>query len=515
MQLRPYQEECLEAITQAGNGRWLCVLATGLGKTIIISRIPRYGRTLLLAHREELLTQPRKYFDCSYGIEMGSSHYQGEDVCAASVQSMTRRLNKFKPDEFEMIIVDEAHHSSSSSYRKILDYFTGAKRVIGFTATPNRADGVGLEGQYDKIIFNRDIRFGIENGWLSPIECHRVKLDYDLSALAVRMGDYTASDLDKVMNTEKHTLAIKDIIESGKVDFPCLIFACTISHAHNIANSLANAVALDASSTNRAEVLSKFKSGEIKVLVNCALFTEGTDLPLVKSVIIARPTCSHALYSQMVGRGLRLADGKDKCKLFDLVGASNTPICYAPTLLGIEPSIIPVTEQSKLVGDLLCDIPEVAERAINTPDAWVNNVKMVNLFSRRMGVNTHKVAYILTADRRYILDLSFVHIEVSAPDNVGISSFHNKHTREFFFAPAQECFDYAFRFLRSKFGMEKKLWDLSTAMRGWGKYPITEKQLHYIESLCIAKKVQIPYRIKRELTQFSASQIISRLKNYA
>ena len=106
MQLRDYQQECLEKIAQKGAGRWLCQLATGMGKTVIFSRIPRGGRTLILAHREELVKQPGKYFDCPIGIEMAGNSAGNEPVVCASVQTLAKRLDKFQPDTFETIIVD-------------------------------------------------------------------------------------------------------------------------------------------------------------------------------------------------------------------------------------------------------------------------------------------------------------------------------------------------------------------------------------------------------------------------
>lgn len=515
LQLRPYQKECLSAIAKAGNGKWLCVLATGLGKTVIISQIPRHGRMLLLAHRQELLTQPRKYFDCSYGVEMGERHYNGEEVCAASVQSLSRRLHKFKPDDFELIVVDEAHHCASSSYKKIMNYFTGAKRVIGFTATPNRADGMGLESQFSQIIFNKDVRYGIEGGWLSPIECHRVKVNYDLTNCLMHMGDFSATALERAINTSKYNGAVKELVTSGKVNFPCLIFACTVDHAHEIAKGLPNAKALDADSKDRAEVLEQYKNGEIDVLVNCALFTEGTDLPLVKSVIIARPTCSHALYSQMVGRGLRLAERKDKCQVFDLVGvAENVPICTAPSLIGVEEQAVPKSMRDDLVGDLLKDIPLVATKSLNSIESWVGSMKVVELFSKRISVKTHKVAYILTADMRYVLDISCIRIEISAPDNLGNSHYLDS-TGVLFTATTQECLDHAYQHLCKNCATNKTLWDLNIAKNTWGRHPVSEKQLAYIKQLCKKKGVELPFSVRKDLTKFTASQIIERLKNYA
>ncbi|MDD3230814.1 MAG: DEAD/DEAH box helicase family protein, partial [Oscillospiraceae bacterium] len=119
MHLREYQQECIDSIIKAGSGAWLAVMATGLGKTVTFANLPRTGRTLILSHRRELVTQPRKYFDCDYGIELGPQHSHGEPVVSASVQTMTHRMNDFAPDEFDRIICDEAHHSGAKTYHDI------------------------------------------------------------------------------------------------------------------------------------------------------------------------------------------------------------------------------------------------------------------------------------------------------------------------------------------------------------------------------------------------------------
>ena len=123
MQLRPYQQDCIAAIEAQPPGAYLCQMATGLGKTVTFANIPRHGRVLLLSHREELVEQPRKYYDCSFGVERAENHSAGEEVVSASVQTLTRRLSRFRPDDFDTIIVDECHHSAAKSYRRVLDYF--------------------------------------------------------------------------------------------------------------------------------------------------------------------------------------------------------------------------------------------------------------------------------------------------------------------------------------------------------------------------------------------------------
>lgn len=136
IKLRPYQVECIETIEEQPPGAYLTQMATGLGKTVTFANIPRHGgRMLILSHREELVEQPRKYFDCSYGVERAQNHSNGEEVVSASVQSIVRRLDRFDPADFQLIICDEAHHAAASTYRKIFDYFRPEK-LIGFTATP-------------------------------------------------------------------------------------------------------------------------------------------------------------------------------------------------------------------------------------------------------------------------------------------------------------------------------------------------------------------------------------------
>ena len=150
MELRPYQKECIETIEAQPPGAYLCQMATGMGKTVTFANIPRHGeRMLILSHREELVEQPRKYFDCSYGVERAGSRSDGEVVVSASVQSLARRLDRYDPQDFGLIICDEAHHAAASTYRKIFDYFQPEK-LIGFTATPNRGDKVRLDDIFSR-----------------------------------------------------------------------------------------------------------------------------------------------------------------------------------------------------------------------------------------------------------------------------------------------------------------------------------------------------------------------------
>lgn len=198
--LRDYQEECIEEIVRRGAGRHLVHMATGLGKTVTFSSIPRTGRTLILSHRMELVEQPRKYYDCSFGVEAAERYATDEEVVSASVQTLRldKRLHRFSPGEFDTIITDEAHHAVADSYRKIYDYFK--PRVhIGFSATPNRGDKVRLDGVFDDIIFSRSLVWGIEEGWLCDIDAKRVEMDCDLSRMELVARDYKQSALGEAV----------------------------------------------------------------------------------------------------------------------------------------------------------------------------------------------------------------------------------------------------------------------------------------------------------------------------
>ena len=272
LKLRDYQEEVLGIIDNLKPGSYLIQMATGLGKTMTFTHIKRKGRVLVLAHREELITQPVKYYDCPVGIEMASQYSNGEEVVIASIMSLTHRLNKLKPNDFDIIIIDEAHHAAAQSYKKIINYFK-PRLLLGFTATPNRGDKVRLDDVFQKIIFQRDLKWAIQNKYLTDINCLRVNIGYDISKVARRMGDFAVGELEEVMNTEILNGAIAEAYQKYAKG-ATLIFATSVEHAQNIAKLIPGAVAVTADTKNRAELIQKFTNREIPVLVNCMIFTE-------------------------------------------------------------------------------------------------------------------------------------------------------------------------------------------------------------------------------------------------
>lgn len=358
MELRPYQAECIETIEAQPPGAFLAQMATGLGKTVTFANIPRHGeRMLILSHREELVEQPRKYFNCSYGIERAQQHSHGEEVVSASIQTLARRLSDFDPEDFRLIICDEAHHAAASTYRKIFDYFRPEK-LIGFTATPNRGDKVRLDTVFSKIIFQRDLRWGVKNGYLCDIHCRRVDIGFDITAVHTRQGDYAPGELDQAMDGTADAIAqaYRDMAVGAT-----LIFAVSVHQAEEIAKRIQGAVVVTGETKNRSAIIDAFTAGEIPCIVNCMVFTEGTDIPRVETVIVARPTQSESLYAQMVGRGLRLYPGKQRLELIDCVGITGkASLCTAPSLLGIDMDNVPKRKEKDIEGDLF-ELPEKIE----------------------------------------------------------------------------------------------------------------------------------------------------------
>ena len=498
MELRPYQKECIDTIEEQPPGSYLAQMATGLGKTVTFANIPRHeNRMLILSHREELVEQPRKYFDCSYGVERAQSHSHGEEVVSASVQTMVRRLDRFAPDEFGLIICDEAHHAAASTYRKIFDHFRPEK-LIGFTATPNRGDKVRLDTVFSKIIFQRDLRWGIKNGYLCDITCRRVDIGFDLSAVHTRRGDYAPGELDEAMDGTADAIAeaYRDLAVGAT-----LIFAVSVHQAEEIAKRITGAVVVTGETKNRAAIIEAFTRGEIPCIVNCMVFTEGTDIPRVETVIIARPTQSEALYAQMVGRGLRLYPGKQKLMLIDCVGVTGKAcLCTAPSLLGLDMENVPKRKAQEIEGDLF-DLPLKIDAASDVPESWVKNIHIVDLWAQEQKYQLHDVNWFKLPDGSLVCSLEDKQsITIPCPDALGMVNLPDGRR-----CGMQEALDQAYLTLMRDYAGCRQLWDVN-AVRRWGSYPATEKQLEIIKRRCKGFDTS-------GLSKGDASQILNRLFN--
>lgn len=469
-------------------------MPTGCGKTATFTHIPRQGRVLVLAHREELVRQPARYYDCPVGFEIATERSKGEEVVIASVQSLVNRLDRFAPDEFDKIITDEAHHAAAGTYRKIYDHFTPDKH-IGFTATPNRGDKVKLDDVFSEIIFQRDLRWAIENGFLCDIYCMRVNIGFDLTAVHTRHGDYAPGELDEAMEGTADAIA-QAYREQAKG--PTLIFAVSVHQAEEISRRIPGSIVVTGKTKDRSDIIRRFTNREIPCIVNVMVFTEGTDMPLVETVIIARPTQSESLYTQMVGRGLRRHPEKERLILIDCVGVTGkASLCTAPSLIGVDLKNVPESKVEQIQGPLF-ELPIKAVSASDCPESWIRNIEIVDLWAKGMSYDLHGVNYFQMPDGRLVCSLpNNRRITIPAPDALGYVCIGGETIGY------QAALDRAYKMLQENYSRDSMIWNLDAA-KGWGKKPATDSQLRIIQ-----KKFK---NFNTEgLNRLQASQILNRM----
>jgi len=502
MKLREYQEECLEKIKKAGTGKYLIQMATGLGKTVIFTTLinnqTNYGRCLIISHREELVKQPLKYITKTKGIEMGKYTSNHEETISGCIASLIRRYKKFSPEYFGLIIVDEAHHSAANSYKKLLDYFK-PKLLLGFTATPNRADSKRLDKVYDKIIYKYNLLDGIKNGYLSNIRCKRVYVKYDLKNVRSQSGDYKVSDLENELIESENPKAIAKIYQEHATG-ATLIFGVSVKHCEEIAKNIKGAVVVTAETKNREQIIKDFTAGKINCIVNCMIFTEGTDIPKINTIIIARPTKNVSLYTQIVGRGLRLYDGKEYLNLIDCVGVStDLNLCTAPSLLGIDYNDEKaLKKENELAMDVdLFNLPEIIEEKQDHPDNWKINYKVVNLWAKKQNYQLHNINWYKHSDGHFSLSLKNKNITTGPINELGYITFKGQQYE------AQNFFDRVFKQLNTKYPDQKYIWDLNI-MKSWGYKPASEAQINQIQKA-------LPNYNTYGLNKLQASQILNKI----
>jgi superfamily II DNA or RNA helicase len=352
---RPYQLACIAAIREElkRHRSTLVVMATGLGKTVTFAEIARLvaakgGRSLIVAHRGELLTQAQRKLESlgvAVGVEKASQSAADESVVVASVQSLRgARLSAWPRDAFKLVVIDEAHRATAKTYRDIVEHFSAAK-VLGVTATPDRLDGQAMGDVFESCAYRYGMRDAIKDGWLVPLTAQRVHVEgLDLSAVRTVAGDLHQADLDEAMRACVD--GVTEPLLRLATDRPTILFAVSVAHAHALAASInarrpGSALALDGSAKDkdRSQAIESFLRGACQHLVNCSLFTEGFDAPSTSCIAIARPTKSRALYTQMVGRGTRLAEGKSDCLILDFAGNAGKHSLAGPAdvLAGDEP----------------------------------------------------------------------------------------------------------------------------------------------------------------------------------
>lgn len=380
-ELRPYQQQARDRIHaewDAGHTRTLLVLPTGTGKTIVFASVAadqvRAGdRVLILAHRGELLEQAADKLQRSTGLV--SAVEKAESTCldswfrvvVGSVQTLQRtaRLERFPRDYFGTIIIDEAHHAITDGYRRILDYFSGAK-VLGVTATPDRGDMRNLGEVFDSLAFEYKLTDAIKEGYLCKIMAQTIPLQLDITSVTMSGGDYAVGDLGTALDPYLEQIAAEMAVRCK--DRKTVVFLPLIRTSQKFRDLLGahgfRAAEVNGQSDDRRQVLADFDAGKYNVLCNSMLLTEGWDCPSVDCVVVLRPTKVRSLYSQMVGRGTRLSPDKTDLLLLDFLWMTDKHELCRPADLVCEDRTV-ARQMTEHLAETGCpeDIEEAAAQA--------------------------------------------------------------------------------------------------------------------------------------------------------
>jgi DNA repair protein RadD len=343
IELHPFQRDAVDQIEREiseGKRRLLYVAPTGAGKTVvgaeIINRaVERHHRVLVIAHRREIITQTRDKLVAN-GVNPGIVLAGFEDelrpyanVQVAGIQTLHARAirsNRMPMPAATYLIIDEAHHARAGTYQKVLDHYPDAV-VIGLTATPVRGDGRGLGNIFETMIEAPQIAELIKLGHLVPTKVY-APVDREIAkGVRTQTGDYVVSALSARMNTDQLVGdVVADWLKHGERR-RTVAFGVDVAHSVHIRNAFlefdVRAEHLDGSTpkTERDAILARLRSGETEIVTNCAVLTEGWDMPAVSCLILARPTKQLGLFRQMVGRVLRPAEGKTDAIILDHSGA--------------------------------------------------------------------------------------------------------------------------------------------------------------------------------------------------
>ena len=313
-------------------------------------------------HRKELVEQAARHCSNAYPdkiveIEMAKQRGSGyADITVASVQSIlsSDRLIKFRPDRFKLVLVDEAHHIVAKSYLQVLEHFRlygqtspeeAAPALVGVSATLSRFDGLKLGAAIDHIVYHKDYVDMIGEKWLSDVAFTTIKSHVDLSKIkSPAFGDFPLDALSRAVNTdEANEITVRSWMAKAQDRKSTLVFCVDTAHVRSLSAKF-NEYGIEARCITgkdrvsvRSDRLDAFRKGAFPVLLNCGVFTEGTDIPNIDCVLLARPTRSRNLLVQMIGRGMRLHPGKKDCHVIDMVASLGIGIVTVPTLWGLDP----------------------------------------------------------------------------------------------------------------------------------------------------------------------------------
>jgi ATP-dependent helicase IRC3 len=426
IKIRPYQQEALDAIVAAelrGIRRPLLALPTGTGKTVVFVHLitQRQGRALVLVHRDELIWQAvEKLHTVEPHLAIGVVKAAYDDVDApcivASVQTLSReaRLARLAPD-FQTIVVDEAHHAVAESYRRVLAYLRAFEDdgplTLGVTATPVRGDDVGLDAVFQEIVYRKTIVEMITAGYLCDLRGIQVQLAADFHALHTRAGDLIEGELEDLLMDANAPEHVALAYQEHASDRKGLIFTPTVATAQAMADTLRDhGIAAEALSgktplDERQAMVRRLKSGETRMIANCAVLTEGFDEPSVDCIIVARPTKSQTFYTQMIGRGTRLYPGKEDCLILDLVGATTRhDLASMAAMTGLP---LEAMAQGQSVAEALeAQVQDAEQQRVHG-----------DLVARRVELFKRRSLYWLSADPFFVMSLGEQGWMVLTPDS--------------------------------------------------------------------------------------------------
>lgn len=485
LKLRDYQEEALKVIARRydeGVNRQLLSLATGAGKTVIFATmISEWKRpTLVLAHTNELLTQARdKIKMVAPGLDVGilNGQTKGLDhaVVVASIQSARQpeTLAALQARDFSLLVADECHHFAAPGTRTVLELLGFSqdveKLLVGFTATPFRSDGIGLGGIFDEVVFEKSVCSLIEGGYLVPPRGIRISTDLDLRGVAQNRGDYAGSALAAVMDTQEVRSLVFEAYQKHAMGRSTICFASSVQHARSLAEGF-NSMGISAHCVHggtpreeRDKAIAGFKDGEIEVLTNCNVLTEGYDAPSTECVIVARPTRSRGLYQQMVGRGLRRFPGKSECLVLDFGDQAHT-LCSTVILLpdaeGSHKREQSIKSREK---DLKKSLPDSLN--VNLKRAYVS----ANLLSEEFNWTRQGIGYVLRGAEGQEL------MVMASGENVYNVVFSSGGARKYL--ARDLSFEYAFGAAEDFARENRILFILADRDAAWRGSPITARQL--------------------------------------
>lgn len=334
--LRPYQSQAvaqIRAALAAGHRSVLFVLPTGGGKTVVFSHIAeraaaKGNRICILVHRVELLEQASNSLQ-GLGVRHGliaanRSMDLSAPVQVASVATLARRLHRLPAELFQLLVVDEAHHSNAGTWAKVLAHFHRA-RVLGVTATPVRCDGQGLGEWYQQMVLGPSAQELTDGGHLSPARI-LAPPGITLQGLRRRMGDYDMRQAAEMLSSGQAMGSPLSHYRQHLDGQTAIAFCCSVAHAEAVARLFSDhgipAASIDGTmdAAARRRLLEQLGTGELRVLTSCSLIGEGVDVPSVAGCILLRPTQSLSLHLQMIGRCLRPSPGKTHAVVLDHVG---------------------------------------------------------------------------------------------------------------------------------------------------------------------------------------------------